>query len=39
MRLARIVDTLVGAIVKRLASGRPDGVAIIAEGIVERIRR
>ena len=30
-RLA-IVDTLVGAVVKRLASGRRDGVAIIAEG-------
>jgi 6-phosphofructokinase 1 len=29
-----IVDTLVGAIIKRLASGRPDGVAVIAEGVV-----
>ena len=29
-----IVDTLVGAIIKRLASGRRDGVAIIAEGLV-----
>ncbi len=29
-----IVDTLVGAIIKRLASGRRDGVAMIAEGVV-----
>jgi 6-phosphofructokinase 1 len=29
-----IVDTLVGAIIKRLASGRRDGVAVIAEGVV-----
>ena len=28
-----VVRTLEGAIVKRLASGRPDGVAIIAEGV------
>ncbi|MCP3904918.1 MAG: 6-phosphofructokinase [Planctomycetes bacterium] len=34
IRLRSIVDTLVGAIVKRLATGRPDGVAIIAEGVV-----
>src|SRR6185436_13907877 len=33
--LKTVVDTLVGSIVKRLAAGRPDGVAIIAEGIVE----
>jgi 6-phosphofructokinase 1 len=31
--LARIVDTLVGAHLKRLAAGRRDGVAIIAEGV------
>ena len=31
------VDKLVGAIVKRLASGRPDGVAVLAEGIVEHV--
>lgn len=37
VRLQRVTDTLVGAIVKRLASGRPDGVAIIAEGLVERM--
>jgi ATP-dependent phosphofructokinase / diphosphate-dependent phosphofructokinase len=29
-----IVDTLVGAIVRRLADGRRDGVAVIAEGVV-----
>ena len=34
IRLRTIVDTLVGAIVKRLSAGRPDGVAVIAEGVV-----
>ncbi|MGH9409057.1 MAG: diphosphate--fructose-6-phosphate 1-phosphotransferase [Vicinamibacterales bacterium] len=34
LRLNAIVDTLVGAIVKRLSYGRRDGVAIIAEGLV-----
>ena len=29
-----IVDTLVGAIIKRLSYGRRDGVAVIAEGVV-----
>jgi 6-phosphofructokinase 1 len=33
VRLARIVDTLVGAHLKRLADGRRDGVAVIAEGV------
>jgi 6-phosphofructokinase 1 len=37
IRLKTVVDTLVGSIVKRLAAGRPDGVAIIAEGLVERM--
>ena len=32
-----ITDTLVGAIIKRLAQGRQHGVAIIAEGVVEGI--
>src|SRR5262245_21855458 len=32
--LGTIVDTLVGAIVKRLSYGRRDGVAMIAEGVV-----
>jgi ATP-dependent phosphofructokinase / diphosphate-dependent phosphofructokinase len=34
LRLRTIVDTLVGAIVKRLSYGRRDGVAMIAEGVV-----
>jgi len=34
IRLGTLVDTLVGAIVKRLADGRRDGVAVIAEGVV-----
>jgi ATP-dependent phosphofructokinase / diphosphate-dependent phosphofructokinase len=34
IRLKMIVDTLVGAILKRLSSGRRDGVAVIAEGLV-----
>jgi 6-phosphofructokinase len=33
-RLKEIVDTLVGAILKRLSDGRRDGVAILAEGLV-----
>ncbi len=32
-----VVRTLEGAIVRRLAAGRPDGVAVIAEGIVEHL--
>lgn len=32
--LEAIVDTLAGAVVKRLSEGRKDGVAVIAEGIV-----
>ena len=34
VRLKTIVDTLAGAIIKRAAYGRRDGVAIIAEGLV-----
>jgi 6-phosphofructokinase 1 len=34
IRLKSIVDTLVGAIIKRMSYGRRDGVAIIAEGVV-----
>ena len=33
--LRTIVDTLAGAIVKRLAAGRTDGVAVLAEGLAE----
>jgi len=35
--LAMVADTLVGAIIKRRASGRDNGVAVIAEGIGERL--
>jgi 6-phosphofructokinase len=34
-RLKTIVDTLAGAMVKRLAAGRPDGVVVLAEGLAE----
>lgn len=37
IKLAHVVDVLVGAIIKRLSYGRSDGVAILAEGIVERL--
>lgn len=37
MGLKHIVDVLVGAIIKRLSYGRSDGVAILAEGLVERL--
>jgi 6-phosphofructokinase 1 len=33
-RLQTLVDTLAGAIIKRLSEGRRDGVAVIAEGLV-----
>jgi len=33
-RLREIVDTLTGAIIKRLSYGRRDGVAVMAEGLV-----
>jgi 6-phosphofructokinase len=37
-RLSTLVDTLAGAILKRAASGRRDGVAVIAEGVVLSLR-
>jgi 6-phosphofructokinase 1 len=37
MHLKTIVDTLVGAIIKRLSDGLRDGVAVLAEGLVERL--
>jgi 6-phosphofructokinase 1 len=37
IKLSHIVDILVGAIIKRLSYGRSDGVAIIAEGLVEHL--
>jgi len=37
VRLNKMVDILVGAIIKRISYERPDGVAIIAEGLVEHL--
>jgi 6-phosphofructokinase len=37
IRLADVVRLLEGAVVKRLAQGRSDGVAVVAEGIAERL--
>ena len=34
IRLKTVVDTLAGAIIKRMTSGRRDGVAVLAEGVV-----
>lgn len=39
VRLEWIVDTLVGAIVKRRANGRKDGVALLAEGLATKLPR
>jgi ATP-dependent phosphofructokinase / diphosphate-dependent phosphofructokinase len=35
VRLQRVVDLLVGAMIKRLEQGRADGVAVLAEGLIE----
>ena len=35
--LSLIVDTIVGAIIKRRAEGHDDGVAVVAEGIAEHM--
>ncbi|RME26057.1 MAG: 6-phosphofructokinase [Deltaproteobacteria bacterium] len=37
IRLSHVVDILVGSIIKRMAYGRYDGVAVLAEGLVERM--
>jgi 6-phosphofructokinase 1 len=37
IRLADVVRVLEGAVVKRLARGRSDGVAVVAEGVAERL--
>jgi 6-phosphofructokinase 1 len=37
VRLRTVVDTLVGSILKRLASGRNDGVVVLAEGLAEAV--
>ena len=35
LKLAHLTNILVGSITKRLAQGRPDGVAVLAEGLSE----
>ncbi|HJZ11944.1 MAG TPA: diphosphate--fructose-6-phosphate 1-phosphotransferase [Acidobacteriota bacterium] len=35
VRMQKVVDTIVGAIIKRLSDGRRDGVLVMAEGLVE----
>ena len=37
IELSHIVDILAGAIIKRRTRDRPDGVAILAEGLLERL--
>ena len=37
IRLKQVVDILVGSIIKRLSYGKRDGVAMLAEGLVERL--
>ena len=39
IKLNHIVDILVGAIIKRLSYGKMDGVAILAEGLVEKLKK
>src|SRR5438105_5082965 len=34
IRLKTVVDTLAAAVIKRQSEGRPDGVAVLAEGVV-----
>lgn len=36
-KMTHLVDMLVGAIIKRLSYGKNDGIAIIAEGLVEHL--
>lgn len=37
IKLSHMVDVLVGAIIKRMSYGKSDGVAILAEGLVEHL--
>jgi ATP-dependent phosphofructokinase / diphosphate-dependent phosphofructokinase len=37
VKIRELVDTLAGAIIKRLAMGRKDGIAVIAEGLALRL--
>lgn len=39
IKISHIVDVLVGAIIKRLSYGKSDGVAILAEGLVEHLEQ
>jgi 6-phosphofructokinase 1 len=38
IRLSHVADILAGTIIKRLSEHRLDGVAVVAEGIIERLR-
>ncbi len=35
VRLQQVVDLLIGAVIKRLEHGRADGVAVLAEGLID----
>lgn len=35
VKLQRVVDLLIGAVIKRLEHGRADGVAVLAEGLID----
>ena len=37
VKLTQVIDIIVGAIIKRLSYGKSDGVAILAEGLVEHL--
>ena len=37
VKLQRLVDVVIGTMVKRIASGRADGVIVLAEGLIEII--
>jgi len=37
IKFGQLVDIMVGAIIKRLSYGRTDGVAILAEGLLEKV--
>ena len=37
VKLSQVIDIIVGAIIKRLSYGKSDGVAILAEGLVEHL--
>ncbi len=37
IRLKEVSDIILGSIIKRLVMGRPNGVAVIAEGVAEII--